>query len=95
MYTVPEWATVGLLALYYGSLFLCLRFFDKIRSKLGMIFVPATVLYILLEGALLLIAFLTAKEIEYVFVAISVMMILFAPFLVLSVLNTIAKEARE
>ncbi len=89
MYTVPEWATVLLLVLYYVPLYAITGIGLKRNKEPKMAFWAP---YLIFETCLLTVAFVTAGDISIVFVGLTVGMVLGLPLAAVAIINLIREE---
>ena len=91
MHTVPEWVTVLLLALYYIPLYVIAGVGLKRRKEAKMGFwVP----YLIFETCLLVAAFATARDIDIVFVGMTIGLFLGLPLLAVVLVRFVREEPK-
>lgn len=91
MHTVPEWVTVLLLALYYAPLYVIAGVGLMRRKEPKMTFWAP---YLIFETCLLVAAFATARNIDVVFVGMTIGLFLGLPLLAVVLVRFVREESR-
>lgn len=91
MHTVPEWVTVLLLALYYVPLYLIAGVGLKRRKEPKMAFWAP---YLIFQTCLLGTAFATTRDIDIVFVGMSIGLLLGLPIFAVALVLLTREESK-